>query len=86
MGNTIVTAADVIQLALALITFLGGWFVKSLFERVRDLEKSDKEMTSELHRLREDVATNYVTHPRMDKVLDQIFGAIRRIEEKLEKH
>lgn len=70
---------------------VGGWFLKVLFDRLEDLKKSDevvakgvKDVGDEVKAIRIDLPTNYVTKETFKDSLDQIFNAIRRVEDKLD--
>lgn len=73
------------NLAMALVAFLGGWFMKVLFERIERLEKADREMAKALADLRVELPTHYVSKGDFKDLGDAIFGALRRIEEKLDR-
>ena len=78
------------QIALAIVAFLGGWFVKILFDRIKKLEDADKdlskdfsEMRSELTKaitdLRVELPTNYTNKSEFKAMGDNIFKAIREL-------
>ena len=73
------------QIAMTLVSFLGGWLLKTLFERIGGLEKADKDMAEQMSKLREDLPINYVRRNDFKDSLDSIFDALRRIEDKMER-
>jgi hypothetical protein len=73
------------DLATALVTFLGGWFVKVIFDRMERLEQARREEAKELANLRVAMATDYTSKDDFKAMADAIFGALRRIEEKLDR-
>lgn len=71
--------------AMTLVSFLGGWLLKSLFDRIRALEIADKELMKSVTDLREILPTNYVRRDTFEKLGDNIFETLRRIEDKIDK-
>lgn len=72
------------NIAVALVTFLSGWLMKSLFDRITKLEDADAKILGEIAKLREELPTNYVRRGDMQQSLNELFSAIRRIEDKLD--
>jgi hypothetical protein len=73
------------DLAAALVAFLGGWFLKVMSERIERLEEARREEAKELADLRVTLATYYTSKDDFKAMADAIFGALRRIEEKLDR-
>jgi septal ring factor EnvC (AmiA/AmiB activator) len=73
------------DLAMALVAFLGGWFLKVMSERIERLEQARREEAKELADLRVVIATDYTSKDDFKAMADAIFGALRRIEEKLDR-
>jgi septal ring factor EnvC (AmiA/AmiB activator) len=73
------------DLAVALVAFLGGWFLKVMSERIERLEQARREEAKELADLRVTLATHYTSKDDFKAMADAIFGALRRIEEKLDR-
>jgi hypothetical protein len=72
------------NIAVSVISVLGGWLLKSLFERIKDLELADKHWASQVALLREELPTNYVRRGDLKELTDSLFNALRRIEDKLD--
>lgn len=73
------------NIAMSLIAFLGGWLLKTLFDRIKDLETADKAIAKELAELRVDMPSHYVRKDEFRQLGDNIFEALRRIEDKLDR-
>jgi hypothetical protein len=73
------------DLAMGGIAFLGAWFVKVIFERIERLEEGRREEARALADLRVALATDYTSKDDFKAMADAIFGALRRIEEKLDR-
>jgi hypothetical protein len=73
------------DLATALVAFLGGWFLKVMSDRIERLEEGRREEARALADLRVTLATDYTSKDDFKAMADAIFGALRRIEEKLDR-
>ena len=72
------------NVVMAVVAFLGGWFVKQLFERIQKLEDADQRMGDKLHEMALAMPTSYVTKGEFIQMGKSIFSALRRIEDKLD--
>jgi hypothetical protein len=75
----------IFQLAMSIVSVLGGWLLKSLFERIKDLEIADKLWAQAVATLREELPTYYVRRDSLKELSDSLFSTLRRIEDKLDK-
>ena len=66
------------NLAVGIITFLGGWIIKSFSDNVRDLQVKVQD-------LQVMVAGQYVTHADLEKMINAVFNKLDKIEEKIDK-
>jgi len=73
------------NVAMSIVAFLGGWLLKTLFERIKSLEKADHELAKEVAQLRVDLPTHYVSKGDFQQLGDNIFNTLRRIEDKLDR-
>jgi len=67
-----------------LLLIVGGavsWLMKSVFDRIRDLQSADTGLAKEVNDLKVQLPTNYVPKSEHNKGLDAIFSALRRIED-----
>lgn len=69
---------------LALMGILFGWFIKGLYSRMEKMEAADDRMAKELHDLAVSMPTNYVRRDAFDRMHDNIFQVLRRIEDKID--
>jgi hypothetical protein len=61
-----------------------GWLLKTVFDRLRRLEEADSRLAEKVGELAVALPTHYVTKPDHNRALNDIFNALRRIEEKLD--
>lgn len=84
------------NIAMSICAFLGGWLLKTLFDRIGGLEKADRELAQDMHiaitevrtdlaHLRAELPDRFVRRDDFKEALDNIFQAIRRLEDKLDK-
>ncbi len=71
------------NLAVMIISALGGWFLRILFGRMTDLENADKALAREVNELRVALPTSYVSKADAEKRDDAIFNLLRRLEDRL---
>lgn len=64
---------------------LGGWWMKAMWEGLKDLRKTDHELTQQVNNLQILVAGQYMRREEFDKVGQAIFAKLDRIEDKLDK-
>lgn len=64
---------------------LGGWWMKAMWEGLKDLQKTDHELTQQVNNLQILVAGQYMRREELDKVGQAIFAKLDRIEDKLDK-
>ena len=62
---------------------LGGWWLKAIWEALRDLQSADRDLTDKLARVEILVAGNYVTRDEMARSMSLLMSALNRIEDKL---
>ena len=73
-----------INIALGLISFLGGWVVKNLQDSMKSLRESDKELTSKVQAIEVLVAGTYIKRDDFDKTVIALFAKLDKIETKLD--
>lgn len=75
---------DLYNIALGLAAFLGGWWMKVMWESLKDLQKADKELAEKVGSIEVLVAGTYIKRDDFDKVADAIFRKLDKIEDKLD--
>lgn len=63
---------------------LGGWWMKAMWEAVKNLEGADRHLSSEVSDLKVLIAGQYVKQDSFDKLSRAIFTKLDRIEDKLD--
>lgn len=81
----IIEPVDLIKVLLFAFQFLLGWLVKALFERIGSLEKKDGELLEKIVGMAINLPNEYTKKTDFMKMGDDIFAALRRIEDKLEE-
>lgn len=64
---------------------LGGWWMKAMWEGLKDLQKTDHELTQQVNNLQVLVAGQYMRREEFNKLSEAIFTKLDRIEDKLDK-
>ena len=83
--DTTTVILGIAQGALALIALLLGWLLRGLFSRMEKMESADDKLADEVTKLRVDLPTLYVTKAEHKDQLDNIFAALRRIEDLMQR-
>jgi uncharacterized membrane protein len=82
---TLEVALVVFNVAVMVVSALIGWFVRSLMDRVKEMEAQNKEQLEKLADLRTELPTHYVRRDDFKELADSLFTLLRRIEDKLER-
>jgi hypothetical protein len=61
-----------------------GWFLKALWDAVKDLQKSDKDLVDKVSHIEVIVAGQYVRGDKFDAVVNRIFDKLDKIELKID--
>lgn len=64
---------------------LGGWWMKAMWDALKDLKDADNRMAQQVSDLKVLVAGQYVSRESFDKLSAAIFAKLDRIEDKLDK-
>ena len=65
--------------------FLGGWWLKVMWDAVKDLQSADKILVEKVNSIEILVAGNYMTKSDFDKIGAAIFAKLDKIEDKLDR-
>jgi hypothetical protein len=68
---------------LSILGVLGGWWMKVMWETLKDLQTADRQLAEKLSSIEVLVAGNYVKREEFDKIADAIFKKLDRIDDKL---
>lgn len=75
---------DAFNIAVALAAFLGGYFVKTLWEAIKDMQAADLRLFEKVAAIEVLVAGSYVTRTEYRDDLRNISQLLERIETKLD--
>lgn len=76
---------NVFNIVTAVGGALGGWWMKAMWEALKELRQADDKLAREVSDLKVLVAGQYVSREAFDKLSEAIFKKLDRIEEKLDK-
>jgi len=76
---------QVFNIAIGIAGALGGWWMKAMWDALKDLQKADDRMAQQVSDLKVLVAGQYVSRESFDKLSTAIFTKLDRIEDKLDK-
>lgn len=72
------------NIMFAIAGALGGWWMKAMWEALKDLQKADNHLAAEVSDLKVLVAGQYVKAETFEKLTAAIFTKLDRIEDKLD--
>ena len=75
----------IINTAIALVGFLGGWILKVVWEGVKDLQSADKILAEKVNTIEILIAGTYISKQDFDKIAAAIFQKLDKIEDKLDR-
>ena len=75
----------IINTAIALVGFLGGWILKVVWEGVKDLQSADKILADKVNTIEILIAGTYMSKLDFDKIAAAIFAKLDKIEDKLDR-
>ena len=73
------------NIAVTVIGFLGGWWLKVLWDAVKDLQTADKVLVEKVSSIEVLVAGNYMSKQDFDKIAAAIFAKLDKIDDKLDR-
>ena len=76
---------ELVNTLFALVGVLGGWWMKAMWDAVKELEKADRELSKQVGDLKVLVAGDYVRTERFDTLSSALFSKLDRIENKLDQ-
>ena len=75
---------SLINMVVALLGFLGGAILKTLWTGLKDLQRADIEIVDKVHDLETIVAGTYVKRDEMIKITDGLFHKFDTVNDKLD--
>jgi len=73
------------NIVIAIAGALGGWWMKAMWEGLKDLQKADQNLTHEVAQLQILVAGQYMRRDEFERTSQAIFQKLDRIEDKLDE-
>jgi hypothetical protein len=73
------------NMVIAIAGALGGWWMKAMWEGLKDLQKADHDLTREVAQLQTLVAGQYMRREEFERTSQAIFAKLDRIEDKLDE-
>jgi hypothetical protein len=73
------------NIAVSVVGFLGGWWLKVLWDAVKDLQAADKILAEKVGSIEVMVAGSYMSKHDFDKITAAIFAKLDKIEDKLDR-
>lgn len=75
----------IINILLAAVSGLMGFFLNAVWQAVKDLQEQDAELAEKVAGIEVLVAGEYVKKSDLDRALDAMFAKLDRIEAKLDR-
>lgn len=75
---------NLFNIVVGIAGVLGGWWMKAMWEAVKDLKVADEKLAGQVADLKVLVAGDYVRREMFDRLSDAIFTKLDRIESKLD--
>lgn len=73
---------ELFNLIVGVAGALSGWWMKAIWEAVKDLQKADTHITNEVTSLKVLIVGEYVKQDTFDKTMNALFAKLDRIEDK----
>jgi len=75
---------EIFNIAIGLISTLGGWWLKVMWDSLKELQAADKDLVEKVSRIEILVAGNYVKREEFDRVVERLFVKLDNIEIKID--
>ena len=75
----------IFNIAISVSGFLGGWWLKVMWDAVKDLQLADKILVDKVNTIEILIAGNYISKSEFDKMAAAIFAKLDKISDKLDK-
>jgi hypothetical protein len=76
---------ELFNIAIGVSGALGGWWMKAMWDALKDLKQADDKLATQVSDLKVLVAGQYVSRESFDKLSNAIFAKLDRIEDKLDQ-
>jgi uncharacterized protein YeeX (DUF496 family) len=79
------TAQNLFNVIFMIASALAGWWLKNMWDALRDLQDADKDLADKVSRVEVLVAGNYVTRDELARSMQNVVTHLERIEDKLDR-
>lgn len=79
------TAQNLFNVIFGIASALAGWWLKNMWDAMRDLQEADKDLADKVSRVEVLVAGNYVTRDELARSMQNVVTHLERIEDKLDR-
>lgn len=73
-----------INIVLGVICSLGGWFMNAMWQSLRDLKDTDKELSEKVQAIEILVAGQYIKRDEFERFSHALFAKLDKIENKMD--
>lgn len=77
------TTQMLFNIALSTISAVGGWWLKTMWESLRELRTADQELSNKVGAIEVLVAGQYIKRDEFDRLSNALFKKLDRIEDKI---
>ena len=78
------TAQSLFNIAVGVAGAIGGWWMKAIWEALRDLQSADQALAGKVSSIEVLVAGTYVTRDELSRTIVAVMNKLDRIEDKLD--
>ena len=75
---------ELFNIVVGIAGALGGWWLKVMWETLKDLQTADKELMDKVSKIEVLVAGAYVKRDEFDRALNRLFEKLDHIDSKLD--
>lgn len=75
---------EIFNIAVAIAGALGGWWLKVMWETLKDLQTADRQLVDKISKIEILVASNYVNKEDFDRTITRLFEKLDHIESKID--
>ena len=76
---------DLYNTALGLVAALGGWFMRVIWDSLKELRTQDSALAEKVSRIEVLVAGEYVKKDELERVVQRLFDKLEHIEMKIDR-
>lgn len=73
------------NISVGLAAFLGGWWMKVMWQALKDLQTADSKLADKVAAIEVLVAGQYIKRDDFDKVASELFAKLDKINDKLDR-